>query len=114
MLIPHEFPITDVQQITDADGKGRVICTVSRGTARFFTNGKPLQTRGVTQIGNGATALLLVNLTVSLLSMDVYCADSHNNMFYLFTSGAGESKVVCMYVYKHTKLLLPPSSTHVL
>jgi len=97
-LIPHEFPITDAQQITDADGKGRVTCTVSSGTARFFTNGSPLQSRGVTQIGNGATAILLVNLTVSLLSTVVYCTDSHNNMFYLLTSGAGESKVEWTYV----------------
>ena len=38
-LIPHEFPITDLQQIAGPDGIGRITCTVSSGTARFVANG---------------------------------------------------------------------------
>ena len=34
-LIPHEFPITDLQQISGPDGIGRINCTVSSGTARL-------------------------------------------------------------------------------
>ena len=46
-LIPHEFPITDLQQISGPDGIGRINCTVSSGTARFVANGGQLETGGV-------------------------------------------------------------------
>ena len=59
-LIPHEFPITDLQQISGPDGIGRVTCTVSRGIARFVRSGGVLESDGVTQTRNGATAALLV------------------------------------------------------
>ena len=49
-LIPHEFPITDLQQISGPDGIGRITCTVSNGTARFAVNGR--QTGGVSQTRN--------------------------------------------------------------
>ena len=93
-LIPHEFPITDPKQITDADGIGRITCTVSSGTARFSTNKRPAQTGGVTQIQNGNEAILLVNLTGSLQNRLWYCVDRQNNLFYLFTSGASEFEAV--------------------
>ena len=48
-LIPHEFPITDLQQISGPDGIGRITCTVSSGTARFAVSGGQLETGGVTQ-----------------------------------------------------------------
>ena len=60
-LIPHEFPITDLQQISGPDGIGRISCTVSNGTARFVANGGYLVTGRVTQTMNGATATLVVN-----------------------------------------------------
>ena len=61
-LIPHEFPITDLQQISGPDGIGRITCTVSSGTARFIDNsGNKLGTGGVSQTKNGATATLVVN-----------------------------------------------------
>ena len=60
-LIPHEFPITDLQQISGPDGSGRITCTVSSGTARFAPNGGQLEGGGVSETGNGATATLVVN-----------------------------------------------------
>ena len=72
-LIPHEFPITDLQQISGPDGIGRITCTVSSGTARFFRPGGVLETGGVTQTRNGATATLVVNPTDSFNNRDVYC-----------------------------------------
>ena len=103
-LIPHEFPITDVQQITDVDGIGRIICKVSSGTPKFFTSERPLQTGGVTQIEKETEAILRVNLTANLQNRDVYCSDSQNNLFYLFTSGTSEFKTLRMYS-KHPMLV---------
>ena len=74
-LIPHEFPITDLQQISGPDGIGRITCTVSSGTARFIANGGQLETGGVTQTKNGATATLVVNPTDvgSFQNRGLYC-----------------------------------------
>ena len=87
-LIPHEFPITDLQQISGPDGIGRISCTVSSGTARFIANGRQLETGGVTQTRNGATATLAVNLpnAVSFQNRGLYCTNSATNFFYLFIS----------------------------
>ena len=87
-LIPHEFPITDLQQISGPDGIGRINCTVSNGTARFAANGGQLETGGVTQTRNGATATLVVNPTDvgSFQNVDLYCTDIESNYFYLFIS----------------------------
>ena len=71
-LIPHEFPITDLQQTSGPDGIGRVNCTVSSGTATF----KPrdlqvmLQAGGVSQTrnGKGTTATLVVNPSNAVVS----------------------------------------------
>ena len=61
-LIPREFPITDLQQISGPSGIGRITCTVSSGTARFIDNsGNRLGTGGVSQTRNGATATLVMN-----------------------------------------------------
>ena len=61
-LIPHVFPLTDLQQISGPDGIGMITCTVSSGTARFIANGeKRLETEGLFQARNGATATLAVN-----------------------------------------------------
>ena len=89
-LIPHEFPITDLQQISGPDGIGRINCTVSSGTARFVGNGRQLETGGVTQTRNGATATLIVNPTYigSFQNRGLYCTNSATNFFYLFISSA--------------------------
>ena len=90
-LIPHEFPITDLQQISGPDGIGRINCTVSSGTAGFVANGGRLETGGVSQIRNGSTAILVVDLSnvESFQNRDLYCTN-YNNFFYLFISSASK------------------------
>ena len=98
-LIPHEFPITDLQQISGPDGIGRITCTVSSGTARLVVNsGDRLETGGVSQTRNGATATLVVNPSNvdSFQNRDLYCTNL-NNFFYLFISSA--SKYTSMHTY---------------
>ena len=101
-LIPHEFPITDLQQISGPDGIGRITCTVSSGTARFFANGEQLETGGVSQTRNGATATLVVNPSnaESFQSRGLYCSNINTNFFYLFISSA--SKLFTLQQRVHT------------
>ena len=91
-LIPHEFPITDLQQISGPDGIGRVTCTVSSGTARFVANGGQLETGGVSQTRNGATSTLTVNPSNvdSFQNRGLYCTNADTNFFYLFISTASK------------------------
>ena len=98
-LIPHEFPITDLQQISGPDGIGRINCTVSSGTVRFAVNGGRLETGGVSQTRNGATATLVVNPSnvVSFQNRNLYCTSSGTNFFYLFVSST--SKFPSHYYY---------------
>ena len=72
-LIPHEFPITDLQQISGPDGIGRITCTVSSGTAGFG-NDRQFETVGVTQTRKRATITLIVNLmNVTIVSATGTC-----------------------------------------
>ena len=89
-LIPHEFPITDLQQISGPDGIGGITCTVSSGTARFVANGGQLETGGVTHTRNGATATLVVNPTDvgSFQNRELYCTNIATNFFSLSISSA--------------------------
>ena len=98
-LIPHEFPITDLQQISGPDGIGRITCTVSSGTARFGVNGRQLETGGVSQTRNGATATLVVKPSNvdSFQNRGLYCTNINNNYFYLFISSASEY-ILCTYI----------------
>ena len=93
-LIPHEFPITDLQQISGPDGIRRITCTVSSGTATFFANSVQLETGGVSQTRNGATAtlVLVVNLSnvASFNNRGLYCTNINTNFFYLFISSASK------------------------
>ena len=91
-LIPHEFPITHLQQISGTDGIGRVTCTVSSGTARFIANGGQLETGGVSQTRNGATSTLVVKPSNvgSFRNKGLYCTNSTTNFFYLFISSASK------------------------
>ena len=91
-LIPHEFPITDLQQISGPNGIGRINCTDTRGTARFAANGGRLEGGGVTETRNGATAALVVNTSnvESFQNRGLYCTDISTNFFYLFISGASK------------------------
>ena len=94
-LIPHEFPITDLQQISGPDGIGRITCTVSSGAARFFRPGRQLETDGVTETRNGDTATLVVNPANvdSFHNRDLYCNKSAANFFYLFISSASKCTI---------------------
>ena len=90
-LIPHEFPITDLSQISGPDGIGRINCTVSSGTATLSTDDDS-PTGGVTQITDGATATLVVNPTdvVSFANrVNMYCND-RGSIFHLLLSGTSE------------------------
>ena len=89
-LIPHEFPITDLQQISGPDGIGRITCTDSSGIARFYGPGGVLESDGVTQIRNGDTTTLEVNATDNFHNRDVYCKNSTTNYFYIFISATSE------------------------
>ena len=92
ILIPHRFPITDLQQISGPDGIGRITCTVSSGTARFVANGGQFETGGVSQTGNGTTSTLIVNSSnvSSFQNRDLYCISINTNYFYLFISSASK------------------------
>ena len=69
-LIPRDFPITDLQQISGPDGIGRINCTVSSGS---------------TMIRHEVTATLVFSLPDSLKNREMYCL-STNNYFYFFPS----------------------------
>ena len=91
-LIPHEFPITALQQISGLDGIGRITCTVSSRTARFGASGGQLETGGVSQTRNGATATLVVkpsNFEI-FQNKGLYCTNIATNFFYLFISSASK------------------------
>ena len=89
-LIPHEFPITDLQQISGPDGIGRIICIVSSGSAGFVFNGG--QIRGVSQTRHGAIATLVVNMSNvgSFQNRGLYCPIDAGSYFYLFLSSASK------------------------
>ena len=91
-LIPHEFPITDLRQISGPDGIGRITCTVSSGTARFVRPGGVLESDGVTQTRNGTIFTLVVNPSNvdSFQNRGLYCTNAATNYFYLFISSASK------------------------
>jgi len=89
-LIPHEFPITDLQQISGPGGIGRINCTVTNGIARFVANGGQLETGGVSQTKNRTTATL-VNVS-TFQNRDMYCDDSDTNYFYLYLTSSDNSE----------------------
>ena len=111
-LIPHEFPITDLQQISGPDGIGRITCTVSSGTAGFVPNGGQLETGGVSQTRNGATATLVVNPSNvgSFQNRQLYCTNISANFFYLFISSASTFShyyYIKMYILYKAKQCIP-------
>ena len=98
-LIPHEFPITDLQQISGPDGIGRINCTVSSGTARFVVNDGQLETGGVSETRNGATVTLVVNASNvdSFRNRQLYCTNITANFFYLYISSASKFCISLLY-----------------
>ena len=109
-LIPHESPITDLQQISGPDGIGRITCTVSSRTARFAANGGQLEAGGVSQTRNGATATLVVNPSNvdSFQNRQLYCTNVNTNYFYLFISSASKfpSHYCIIIIYKGKQCIL--------
>ena len=98
-LLPHEFPITDLQQISGPDRIGRITCTVTSGTARFAVNsGNKLGTGGVSQARNGATATLVVNPSNvdSFQNSELYCTNITTNFFYLFIPSASKYRTASL------------------
>ena len=69
-LIPRDFPITDLQQISGPDGIGRITCALNSGS---------------TMIRHEATATLVLSLPDSLNNRDMYCL-STTNYFFFFPS----------------------------
>ena len=93
-LIPHEFPITDLQQISGTNGIAKITCTVSSGRATFIDNrGIRLEAAGgVSQTRNGATSTLVVNRSNvgSFQNRALYCTSITTTFFYLFISSASK------------------------
>ena len=102
-LIPHEFPITDLQQISGPEGIGRVICTVGRGMPNFFANGGVLTSEGVSQTRNGATSTLTVNPSNvdSFQNRGLYCTNYAANFFYLSLSSASKCNHFIWTTHRH-------------
>ena len=98
-LIPYQFPITHLQQISYRKQVGQTrykITCVSSGTPppRFYSPNGTLDTGGVTQTQHGHSAILEVN-DASLHTFqngDMYCDDNHTNYFYLYRASSNDSE----------------------
>ena len=87
-LIPHEFPITDLQQISGPDGIGRITCTVSSGTAEFN-----IPVRETKNVGMRQTAVIVVNTSSdSYHNKGLYCNSNDTNYFYLYINSSNNSE----------------------
>ena len=97
-LIPHEFPITDLQQISGPDEIGRINCTVSSGTAKFNGPIGAPETDDVTITSNRTTATLVVNPTnvASFRNREGNCNDK-SHYLYLFLSDDSKCPTQCKH-----------------
>ena len=99
-LIPHHFPITDLQQINHLIRSGvtgyRVKCDVSGGPPSpwFNSPNRTLDTGGVSQRQYTRTTWLNVNTTNidTFQNRDVYCDDMRTNYFYLYLTSSNNSE----------------------
>ena len=101
-LIPHEFPITDLQQISDKfDRLGKITCNVSSGTAMFNSTTGALEFGGVEQypVGSFVNLIVTFNSTDSFQNRDMYCPDMDTNHFYLYikSSNAKSSELIIVF-----------------
>ena len=103
-LIPHEFPITDLQQISGPDGIGRINCTDSSGRASFGTVPEILDSVEVNQRGNenSPTTSLVVNTTSvdSFKNRDMYCNDVNYYSYLFLSSKSKYTKQCSLYSYE--------------
>ena len=103
-LIPHQFPITHLQQISYRRRQGAQIVTqytitcVSSGTTtpRFYTPNGTLDTGGVTQRNYSAHTILAIDVDTTGIdtfqNRDMYCDDNHTNYFYLYLASSNNSE----------------------
>ena len=101
-LIPHEFPITDLQQISDKFGRfGKITCNVSSGTAMFNSTTGALEFGGVEQypIGSFVTLIVFFNSTDSFQNRDMYCPDVKTNHFYLYIMSSNANSCELFIVF---------------
>ena len=107
-LIPRWFPITDLQQIADPSGTGRITCTVSSGRAIFFTPNGSLETGGVDQfVGRNIAALVLNIQNINTFqNRDVYCGErrANHSEFYLYPSAS--NSIISESMYYTSSILL--------
>ena len=85
-LIPHQFPITDLQQISGPDGIGRITCTVSSGIVRLLRDGGEVESEGKLETA--------ITVKGNLENRALYCISNDTNYFYLYLtpSISGECK----------------------
>ena len=97
-LIPHHFPITDLQQINSESGVTgyRVQCDVNSGPPSPWFNSPngTLDIGGVSQRQYTRTTWLNVNTTniATFQNRDVYCDDMRTNYFYLYITSSNNSE----------------------
>ena len=115
-LIPHNFPITDLQQITLSSGNGVISCSVSSGTPNFNTSDATLDMEVVTPLPNEVALLVNTTNIDNFESRELYCDDSDTNYVYFYPTGADTSEfILTLYSIRtyttyvllavHTKLL---------
>ena len=102
-LIPHQFPITHLQQISYQTWRGELTdpilsCVTSRTPPpRFYSPNGTLDTGGVTQRDYSAhSALLAIDVDTTdfetFQNRDMYCDDNHTNYFYLYLTSLNNSE----------------------
>ena len=103
-LIPHQFPITHLQQILYQERNGAQFVThytitcVSSGTPPpwFYSPNGTLDTGGVTQRNYSAHTILAIDVDTTGIdtfqNRDMYCDDNHTNYFYLYFASSNNSE----------------------
>ena len=95
-IIPDDFPVTQLQQIADQDGIGKITCIVSSGSARFFNPSRTSLGVGITQhlstSENLAALVVETNNSDTFQNRDVYCGDSEANHIYLYLTSSNTSE----------------------
>ena len=96
-LIPDQFPITHLHQISylikECLHGYRVTCKVSNGAPppRFYTPNGTFSTGEVTQENYQHSAILDVNIS-TFQNRDMYCLNSETNYFYLYLTSSDNSE----------------------
>ena len=86
-LIPHQFPITDLQQIHAQDGAWRITCSVTNGTAVLFKDDREVESNGPLE-----TAVTVNGNSNSYQNRGLYCNSNDTNYFYLYLTSSNNSE----------------------